>query len=82
LKDSAAALGGTIWDGLEWAYFNILVPLAEWTIEDLLPAFLYALEGALDAVNGILKEVSPALEWLWDYFLEPVAKWTGLFNNP
>lgn len=77
LKDSAAALGGTIWDGLKWAYFNLLVPLAEWTIEDLLPAFLYALEGALDAVNGILKEVSPALEWLWDEILKPIAKWTG-----
>lgn len=77
LKDSAAALGGTIWDGLEWAYFNLLVPLAEWTIEDLLPAFLYALEGALDAVDGIIEEVKPSLQWLWDNFLEPVAKWTG-----
>ena len=77
VKDSAAGLGRTIWAGLEWAYFNLLVPLAEWTIEDLLPAFFYALSGALDAVNGILKEVSPALEWLWDYILQPIAKWTG-----
>lgn len=77
LKESAKELGGTIWDGLEWAYFNIFVPLAEWTIEDVLPAFLYALSGALDAVNGILKEVAPAFEWLWEKFLKPIAQWTG-----
>ena len=77
LKESIMNLGGTIWKGLEWAYFNILVPLAEWTIEDLLPAFFYALSGALDAVNGILIEVSPALDWLWKNFLQPILSWTG-----
>lgn len=77
LWESIKNLGGTVWDGLKWAYENILVPLAEWTIEDLLPAFLYALSGALDAVNGILIEVAPAFEWLFDKFLSPLAAWTG-----
>ena len=77
LWESIKNLGGTVWDGLQWAYENILVPLAEWTIEDLLPAFLYALSGALDAVNGILIAVAPAFEWLFDKFLAPLAEWTG-----
>ena len=77
LKEAAVGLGGTIWDGLEWAYFNLLVPLAEWTIEDLLPAFFYALGGALEAIDGILEEVGPALDWLWQNFLKPIATWTG-----
>ena len=77
LKEAAIGLGGTIWDGLEWAYFNLLVPLAEWTIEDLLPAFFYALGGALEAIDGILEEVGPALDWLWQNFLKPIAEWTG-----
>ena len=77
LKEAAAGLGGTIWDGLEWAYFNILVPLAEWTIEDLLPAFFHALGGALSAIDGILEEVGPSLDWLWQNFLKPIGEWTG-----
>lgn len=77
LKDALTPLGETIWKGLEWAYFNILVPLAEWTIEDLLPAFFHALSGALEAVNGILIEIAPALKWLWENFLQPIASWTG-----
>lgn len=77
LKESLSGLGKTIWAGLEWAYFNLLVPLAEWTIEDFLPAFFYALSGALDAVNGILEEVQPLFVWLWDNFLKPIAEWTG-----
>jgi len=77
LKESVIGLGGTIWQGLEWAYFNLLVPLAKWTIEDALPAFFYALSGALDAANGILKEIYPMLDWLWNNFLQPIASWTG-----
>lgn len=77
LKESIKGLGGTIWKGLEWAYFNLLVPLAQWTIEDALPAFFYALSGALDAVNGILQEVYPIIDWLWQNFLKPIASWTG-----
>ncbi len=77
LKESVVGLGGTIWKGLEWAYFNLLVPLAKWTIEDALPAFFYALSGALDAVSGILEEVYPSLDWLWNNFLQPIASWTG-----
>ena len=77
LKESVKELGGTIWQGLEWAYFNLLVPLAEWTIEDALPAFFYALSGALDAVSGILQEAYPVLDWLWQNFLKPIASWTG-----
>ncbi len=77
LKEAALGLGGTIWQGLEWAYFNLLVPLAQWTIEDFLPAFFYALSGALNAVNGILQEVYPIFILLWDNFLKPIASWTG-----
>ena len=38
----------------EWAYYNIFVPLAKWTIEDLLPAFLDVLAGCLDVLNSAL----------------------------
>ena len=77
LKDALAPIGKTLFAGLEWAYFNLLVPLAEWTIEDLLPAFLNLLTGALEVLNPILEDAMGLFEWLWDSFLEPVASWTG-----
>ena len=77
LKDALAPLGETIWKGLEWAYFNILVPLAKWTIEDLLPAFLNLLSGALKVLNPILEAFGNIFEPIWNKVLEPIAKWTG-----
>lgn len=77
LKDSLAPLGSTIWNGLKWAWDNLLKPLAQWTIGDLLPAFLNAVSGALDVLNPILSDAMSLLEWLWDNFLEPVVSWTG-----
>lgn len=77
VKTSLAPLGETLFAGLKWGYDNILKPLGEWTIGDFLPAFFDALSGALDAVNGILIEVSPFLTGLWDNFLQPIASWTG-----
>lgn len=75
--DALKPLGETIFAGLKWGYENILVPLGKWTIEDYLPAFFYAFSGALEALNGILIEVSPMLKGIWDNFLQPIAAWTG-----
>ena len=77
LKESIKNLGGTIWEGLEWAYFNILVPLSQWTIEDALPAFFHALSGAIDVVNVVLEDLKPIFKWFWDKVLVPIASWTG-----
>ena len=75
--DALKPLGETIFAGLKWGYENILVPLGQWTVNDLIPSFFYALSGALEAVNGILIEVAPMLKGLWDNFLQPIAAWTG-----
>lgn len=77
LYDSLVPLGSTIWNGLKWAWDEILKPLAQWTIGDLLPAFLNAVSGALDFLNPVLQDAMGLLQWLWDNFLQPVATWTG-----
>lgn len=77
LGASASALAGTLWKALGWAYTNILVPLAAWTIEDFLPAFLNLLAGALDVINSSLNALQPLWQWAWDSFLQPIASWTG-----
>ena len=77
LKGSVEELGGTIWDGLKWAYFNLLVPLSKWTIENVLPSFLNILSGALNILNKAIEDVKPLFGWLWESFLKPIASWTG-----
>lgn len=77
LKKALEPITTTLFAGLEWAWNNILVPLAGWTIENAIPAFFYALEGALNVVNAVLEAVKPLLQWLWTSFLQPIAEWTG-----
>lgn len=77
VKEAAQPLITTIKDGLKWLYDNVLVPLAKWTIQDLLPAFLDLVAGALTVLNPLITAFEPIFQWFWNNFLEPVAKWTG-----
>jgi hypothetical protein len=77
LKESLTPLGETIWAGLKWAWDNILVPLGEWAITDLLPAFLDLLGGAAELLNSVLLALQPSWQWFWDNVLQPLAVWVG-----
>lgn len=77
LKNAIMPLTSNIFGGLSWAYFNLLVPLAQWTIEDVIPAFLDIFAGAINVVNQAIEDVKPMFSWLWDNILEPIASWTG-----
>lgn len=77
VKEAAQPLITTIKDGLKWLYDNVLVPLAKWTIQDLLPAFLNLIAGALTVLNPLITAFKPIFQWFWNNFLEPIAKWTG-----
>lgn len=77
LKDAITPLTSKLFDGLSWAYFNLLVPLAQWTIENVLPAFLDIFSGALNVLNAAIEGIQPLLSWLWETILQPIASWTG-----
>ena len=77
LKDAITPLTSKLFDGLSWAYFNLLVPLAQWTIEDVIPAFLDIFSGALNVLNSAIEDIQPLLDWLWENILKPIATWTG-----
>lgn len=77
LKQPIKELGGKIWDGLKWAWYNILVPLAKWTIEDAAPAGIKVLTGVFKVFNAVLTALKPVGQWLWDKFLQPLGKWAG-----
>ncbi|MGM0239487.1 hypothetical protein [Enterococcus sp. AZ103] len=77
LLKSIQPLTQNIGDGLEWFYTNVLLPLASFTIQDLIPAFLDALRGAINLLNGVIEALKPLFQWLWDSMLKPIAEWTG-----
>lgn len=66
-----------VWDGLSWAYKNVLLPLADFTITQVIPEFLNALAAALKVVHSVIKAAEPVLEWFFDSFIKPLAKIAG-----
>ena len=77
LKKSIEPITDTIGQGLQWLYFNVLVPFTSWTIQDVIPSFFNILSGALDVVNVAIDNVKPLFDWLWKEILQPIASWTG-----
>ncbi|MDE5853450.1 MAG: hypothetical protein K2H19_00095, partial [Ruminococcus sp.] len=71
-------LAENIGAGLEDFYNDVLLPLASWTIENLIPTFLEALSNAIDGVNSAWKTAEPVVkDKLWEKFLKPIAKFTA-----
>lgn len=66
-----------VWDGLSWAYKNVLLPLAGFTITKIIPEFLNTLAAALKVVHSVIKAAEPVLEWFFDSFIKPLAKIAG-----
>lgn len=77
LKEAADPVITIIGGNIKWFLTEILKPLAEWTVQDAVPAFLNLVAGALDFLNPLLQTFQPAGEWLWNNFLQPIASWTG-----
>ncbi len=59
--DNLSAAFGRLWaiigEQMEWVWFNILVPLGTWTIEELAPASLDVLSAALDLLAAVIQPV-------------------------
>lgn len=77
LLQSLAPFTENICSGLEWFYNNVLLPLASWTIENIIPAFLALLSAVIKLLNAVITTFKPLAKWLWDNFLQPIAEWTG-----
>ena len=69
--------GERIGAGLEWFYDNVLEPLVIWAANNLLPAALHAIAGAINLIGAIIDACAPTFTWLFDNFLRPIAEFTG-----
>lgn len=78
LKSLTMPIIGTIGAGLEYLFVNIMVPLGKWTISHALPAFINLLSGGLRAADPVIRSVSAVGKVLFDVFLIPLTKFTGL----
>lgn len=77
LKTYTLPIVGHIGDAFGWCYENVLVPLAQWTIEEALPASIGVFSGALDVLDASIEALKPYVAWLWDEFISPLAEWSG-----
>lgn len=62
---------------MEWAWHNLLVPVAQWAAENVLPAFLEVLTTALETLGQVIEDIRPTLTWLWENWLQGLAQWYG-----
>lgn len=76
LGDSLTVLGNIVLDGLEWAWFNILVPLSKWTIEESAPAMINLLAEGFRLFASFVDPLSKGLRSIWDS-LKPMFSWFG-----
>lgn len=76
LGESFGEFGAIIGDSLEWAWFNILVPLSKWTIEEGAPQAIGLLADAFRLLNKFIKPVADGLQKLWKH-LTPVFNFIG-----
>jgi phage-related protein len=60
------------WDVLEWAFKDIIAPIASFVVEDALPNFFEKLGDRMSGLNGILKKINPLIKDFWKYFLQPI----------
>lgn len=65
-----------IMNGLAWAWENVLLPLASWTIEEAVPAVLNLLAAALQAIYKVVSALAPILQTLWN-LIKPIVQFIG-----
>lgn len=76
-NESAKKLVDTIKSGLSWCFENVLVPLGNWTIQEVAPRVIEILADAMNILNEALIAFKPIWEWIWENFLKPIASFAA-----
>ena len=77
LREAVSGFVSIVDGALYWAYTNVLLPLAQWTIEKGLPVTIGLLTAAFGLLNAVLEKISPVAEKFWNDILQPFATWIG-----
>ncbi len=76
MGSALSGLGSIISQSLQWVWFEVLVPLSTWVIEQAAPASVGLLTAAFQTLNAALLPVLQGIGSLKPY-LEPVVKFIG-----
>ena len=77
LKKVLEPIKQELFSGLEWAWYNLFIPLAKWTVSTFLPVFLDTLTVVMQTFARVIQELQPDFIWLWEECLQPLAQWKG-----
>lgn len=77
LYEAVSKFGATVGEGLIALWNNVIVPMAEWTVNDALPVFFDLLASSINLLISAINLLKPAFKILWDKILSPLASWTG-----
>ena len=76
LKTAIEPLTAGLFDGLEWVWSNVLVPLSGWIIEDAAPASVGLVSAALEMLAALIEPLWIGFQQLWES-LTPVFEYVG-----
>lgn len=62
-------------EGLLWFWENALVPIAAWRVNKSVPVYLELIATALSILGDILTAIAPAVKFMFNYLLIPLASW-------
>lgn len=77
LKDPLSDLADLSWQTLLWGIKNVIVPLTEFTIEEVLPRFFDTLTISLKLFAKILDEYFETFKQFYNDFLKPIASYAA-----
>lgn len=77
LKEPLQGLAEVYWDMILWGIEEVIVPLTEFTVEEVLPRFFESLSKALRLFKTILDEGFEIFKQFYDEFLKPIASYAA-----
>lgn len=77
LKEPLQGLAEIAWNTILWGIEEVIVPLTEFTVEEVLPRFFETLSNALRLFKTILDEGFKIFKQFYDEFLKPIAEYAA-----
>ena len=74
LKEAISEFAQVVDSALYWAYTNVLLPFAKWSIEKGLPSVIKLLASSISLLCTVLKDLAPYAEWFWNNIIQPQIK--------
>ena len=72
VMESLEPIINKITDAIQFIWDELMLPIASWFAESLIPLSLEQISAFLDVINGLIQAMSPVLQTLWTTILQPL----------